>query len=129
MSEKELETTEFESHPAIGAEEYTHAGKNIEIKDREVEFVDNSPEEKKQDVDKFKQRAEDILVPLLKDARAQGIRIGILSCSKIVMEKLNDKSKSLIDRISDVKKFCNVAIKNDKFLDGTTTEDKGENNG
>lgn len=118
MSEKELETTEFKSPPAISSDEYTEAGKNIEIK------ADN----KEAEVDKFKDKAEEILVPIIKNARAQGIRIGMLSCSKVVMEKLNDKSKSLMDRITDVRNFCNVAIKNDKFLDGVAPEDKDDVN-
>ena len=108
MSEKELETTEFKSPPAISTGEYIHSAKNIEIKD-----------------DADKKEAE---VPIIKNARAQGIRIGMLSCSKVVMEKLNDKSKSLMDRITDVRNFCNVAIKNDKFLDGVAPEDKDDVN-
>lgn len=121
MSEKELETTEFKSPPAISSDEYVEAGKNIEINTN-----DSKPSDKEAEVDKFKEKAEDILVPIIKNARAQGIRIGMLSCSKIVMDKLNDKSKSLIDRITDVKNFCNVAIKNDKFLDGVASEDKDD---
>lgn len=120
MSEKELETTEFKSLPAISTGEYTHSAKNIEIKD--------DADKKEAEVDNFKEKAEDILVPIIKNARAQGIRIGMLSCSKIVMEKLNDKSKSLMDRITDVRNFCNVAIKNDKFLDGVAPEDKDDVN-
>lgn len=123
MSDKELETTEFKSHPSISTGEYTQSAKNIEIN-----TDDSKPSDKEAEVDKFKEKAEDILVPIIKNARAQGIRIGMLSCSKIVMEKLNDKSKSLMDRITDVRNFCNVAIKNDKFLDGVAPEDKDDVN-
>jgi hypothetical protein len=126
MPEKKLEKSEFKTPPAISSEEYTHSGKNIEIKDGKVEFVDNKSTNKEKEVDKFKDKAEEILIPIIKNARAQGIRIGMLSCSKIVMDKLNDKSKSLIDRITDVKNFCNVAIKNDKFLDGVASEDEDD---
>lgn len=65
----------------------------------------------------FENRAEQIIRPLLEKQRAQGIRIGILTASKVVMEHLNDTSKPLLKRIEAVKKFCRVAMKDeDKFL-------------
>jgi hypothetical protein len=82
--------------------------------------------EAKNQQEDFGSRAEQIIRPLLEKQRAQGIRIGMLSCSKIVMDKLNDKSKSLMDRITDVKRFCNVAIKNEKFLEEVTTVEPEE---
>ena len=54
----------------------------------------------------------------------RGIKIGVLTNSRIVLDKLNDTSKSLEDRIEDVKKFCQVPLDNkEKFLD------QDENNG
>ena len=65
----------------------------------------------------FENRAEQIIRPLLEKQRAQGIRIGMLSASKVVMGYLNDTSKPLLKRIEAVKKFCSVAMKDeDKFL-------------
>ena len=65
----------------------------------------------------FENRAKQIIRPLLEKQRAQGIRIGMLSASKVVMGYLNDTSKPLLKRIEAVKKFCSVAMKDeDKFL-------------
>ena len=65
----------------------------------------------------FENRAEQIIRPLLEKQRVQGIRIGILTASKVVMGHLNDTSKPLLKRIEAVKKFCGVAIKDeDNFL-------------
>ena len=62
-------------------------------------------------------RAEQIIRPLMEKQRAQGIRIGMLSASKVVMGHLNDTSKPLLKRIEAVKKFCGVAMKDeDNFL-------------
>ena len=36
----------------------------------------------------------------------RGLRVGILTVSKIVYDKLNDSSKPLMTRINDVKKWC-----------------------
>ena len=47
----------------------------------------------------------------------------IYAASKAVYDKLNDKSKPLTERIDNVNKYCNVAVKNkDKFLDITENE-------
>ena len=63
------------------------------------------------------QKLEKIFLSNLEKQRTQGIRIGMLSVSKIISDKLNDTSKPLIERISDVKKFCSVAAKDEnEFL-------------
>ncbi|MDY4494874.1 MAG: hypothetical protein SPE24_08315 [Erysipelotrichaceae bacterium] len=36
-----------------------------------------------------------------------GVSVGVLAACKIVLKKLNNPSKSFMDRISDVKTFCN----------------------
>lgn len=36
-----------------------------------------------------------------------GVSVGVLATCKIVLKKLNNPSKSFIDRISDIKAFCN----------------------
>lgn len=69
----------------------------------------NSPEKEKE--------LENIIRASLEKQRVQGIRIGMLAASKAVMEHLNDTSKPLLKRIEAIKKFCNVALKDeDKFL-------------
>ena len=81
-----------------------------------MQETNNNPQLKDKQKD-FENRAEQIIRPLLEKQRAQGIRIGMLSASKVVMGHLNDTSKSLLKRIEAVKKFCGVAIKDeDKFL-------------
>ena len=69
----------------------------------------NSPEKEKE--------LENIIRASLEKQRVQGIRIGMLAASKAVMEHFNDTSKPLLKRIEAIKKFCNVALKDeDKFL-------------
>lgn len=36
-----------------------------------------------------------------------GVSVGVFTACKIILKKLNNPSKSFIDRISDVKSFCN----------------------
>lgn len=79
----------------------------------------------------FENRAEQIIRPLLEKQRVQGIRIGILTASRVVMGYLNDTSKPLLKRIEAIKKFCGVAMKDeDKFLNqginDTPTESETE---
>ena len=75
----------------------------------------------------FENRAEQIIRPLLEKQRAQGIRIGILTASKVVMGHLNDTSKPLLKRIEAVKKFCGVAMKDeDKFLNQNINDTPAE---
>ena len=63
------------------------------------------------------QKLEKIFRSNLEKQRTQGIRIGMLSVSKIISDKLNDTSKPLMERINDVKKFCSVSLKDkNKFL-------------
>ena len=81
----------------------------------------NSPEKEKE--------LENIIRASLEKQRVQGIRIGMLAASKAVMEHLNDTSKPLLKRIEAIKKFCNVALKDeDKFLNQgiTDTPDESE---
>ena len=80
-------------------------------KEKDVDNVTltNSPEKEKE--------LENIIRASLEKQRVQGIRIGMLAASKAVMEHLNDTSKPLLKRIEAIKKFCNVALKDeDKFL-------------
>lgn len=56
----------------------------------------------------------------------RGIRVGIQTCSKVCLEKLNDSSKLLMKRIEDTKKYCAVATQPGfltKGIDDTPSED------
>jgi hypothetical protein len=53
----------------------------------------------------------------------RGLRVGILTVSKIVYDKLNDSSKPLMTRINDVKKYCKVPLdNNNKFVANNVKE-------
>ena len=85
---------------SISTDKYTVSAKNIEFKQEQQ--------------DDFGKRAEEIIRPMLEKQKAIGIRIGLLAASKAVMERLNDTSKPLLKRIELIKKFCNVAMKDEK---------------
>lgn len=56
----------------------------------------------------------------------RGIRVGIQTCSKVCLEKLNDSSKPLMKRIEDTKKYCTVATQPGfltKGIDDTPSEE------
>lgn len=56
----------------------------------------------------------------------RGIRVGIQTCSKVCLEKLNDSSKPLMKRIEDTKKYCAVATQPGfltKGIDDTPSEE------
>ncbi|MBQ2397791.1 MAG: hypothetical protein II304_12285 [Bacteroidales bacterium] len=72
-------------------------------------------------------KIEDIFKKNLLRARNEGIRIGILTASKVVLDKLNDSSKPLMERINSIKKYCTVATKNEKaFLNNETSKESQE---
>lgn len=57
----------------------------------------------------------------------RGIRVGIQTCSKICIEKLNDNSKPLMKRIEDTKKYCSVATQSDFLTKGIDETPSKEN--
>ena len=96
---------------SVSTDKYTVSGKNIEFKQEQQ--------------DDFGKCAEDIIRPMLEKQKAIGIRIGLLAASKAVMERLNDTSKPLLKRIELVKKFCNVAMKDEKgFLNDESDDNE-----
>lgn len=52
---------------------------------------------------------EELLKTKLKEQYNRGVRVGILSVSKVVLDKLSDRSKPLTKRIEEIKKYCAVA--------------------
>lgn len=55
-----------------------------------------------------------------------GIKVGIQTCSKVCLEKLNDNSKPLMKRIENIKKYCAVATQPDfltKGIDDTPSKE------
>ena len=56
----------------------------------------------------------------------RGIKVGIQTCSKVCLEKLNDNSKPLMKRIENIKKYCAVATQPDfltKGIDDTPSKE------
>ena len=96
---------------SISTDKYTVSAKNLEFK-----------QEQQND---FGKRAEEIIRPMLERQKAIGIRIGLLAASKAIMERLNDTSKPLLKRIELIKKFCNVAMKDEKgFLNDESDDNE-----
>ena len=52
---------------------------------------------------------EAILKQKLDESYNNGVRVGILTVSKIVSDMLNDRKTSLMGRVEKVKRFCKVA--------------------
>lgn len=61
---------------------------------------------------------EELLRTKLQKQFSRGIRVGIQTCSKVCLEKLNDSSKPLMKRIDEVKKYCSVALQPDFLTRG-----------
>lgn len=59
-----------------------------------------TPEQEKQFEEIFKQK--------LQEQYTRGLRVGVLTISQVILEKLDDTSKPLIERIKDVKHFCKI---------------------
>ena len=63
------------------------------------------------------QQATELAQSILKQQYDKGLKAGIYIASAIVNEKLNNKDKSLAERVNDVKKYCRVAInQKEKFV-------------
>lgn len=64
------------------------------------------------------QQATELAQSILKQQYDKGLKAGIYIASAIVNEKLNNKDKSLAERVNDVKKYCRVAIdQKEKFVE------------
>lgn len=64
------------------------------------------------------EKIEKMIQDMLQKQYVKGMRVGAYTVSKIVHDKLNDKTKPLMDRINDVNKYVDVAVNNkEKFLE------------
>lgn len=78
-------------------------------------------EEKSTDMQEF----ESLLKARLQERYDKGVRVGMMTVSKIVMDLLNDKQKSFTGRIESVKHFCKITTQLDqrqKILDNTKND-------
>lgn len=64
------------------------------------------------------QQATELARSILQQQYNKGLKAGLYIASSVVNEKLNNKSKSLAERVNDVKKYCRVAIdQKEKFVE------------
>lgn len=75
--------------------------------DGNMEEVVSNPEE----------QLEEVIRARLKEQYDRGIRVGIMSLSKLVNDKLSDSSLPLMKRIAEVKKLCRIAPSVEKKYD------------
>ena len=64
------------------------------------------------------QQATELAQSILQQQYNKGLKAGLYIANSVVNEKLNNKSKSLAERVNDVKKYCRVAIdQKEKFVE------------
>ena len=66
---------------------------------------------------------EELFKVKLKEQYNHGLHVGILSVSKVVLDKLNDNSKPLMKRIEDVKRFCKTPLSKQKQVERVLNEE------
>lgn len=67
--------------------------------------------------DEQEKQLEELFKVKLKEQYNRGLHVGILSVSKVVLDKLNDGSKPFMKRIEDVKKFCSTPWNKQKQIE------------
>lgn len=72
--------------------------------------------------DAQEKQLEELFKTKLKEQYNRGLQVGILSVSKVVLDKLNDSSKPLMKRIEDVKKFCSTPWNRQKKIEQALKE-------
>lgn len=73
--------------------------------------------------DEQEKQLEELFKVKLKEQYNRGLQVGILSVSKVVLDKLNDSSKPLMKRIEDVKKFCSTPWNRQKKIEQALKEE------
>lgn len=76
---------------------------------RNIDFLFNNENSKKAEKSS-EEKLEELFKIELQKQFLQGLKGGMFVVSQTVLEKLNDTSKPLMDRISDIKKYCKVSI-------------------
>lgn len=72
--------------------------------------------------DEQEKQLEELFKTKLKEQYNRGLHVGILSVSKVVLDKLNDSSKPFMKRIEDVKKFCETPWNRQKKIEQALKE-------
>ena len=80
---------------------------------RNIDFLFNNENSKKAEKSS-EEKLEELFKIELQKQFLQGLKGGMFVVSQTVLEKLNDTSKPLMDRISDIKRYCKVSISQKK---------------
>lgn len=76
--------------------------------------------------DTQEKQLEELFKTKLKEQYNRGLHVGILSVSKVVLDKLNDSSKPFMKRIEDVKKFCSTPWNKQKQIEKALNDAQGK---
>lgn len=68
--------------------------------------------------DEHSKELENLFRTELQKQYLRGLRAGVKTASTVCLEKLNDNSKPLLNRIKDAKKYCSVALQPDFLTKG-----------
>ena len=75
----------------------------------EKEVVKNPDANKEEVAPDTNEQLEEVIRARLKEQYDRGVRVGIMSLSKLVNDKLSDSSLPLMKRIAEVRKLCKIA--------------------
>jgi len=56
--------------------------------------------------DTQEKQLEELFKVQLREHYNKGLKVGVLSASKVILDKLNDSSKPFVERVEWVKRFC-----------------------
>ena len=74
------------------------------------------------------QQFKDKLKSTIDEKYNEGVFVGALSVSKIILEKLNDNSKPLAKRINEIKRFCEIPLNKQKKIESLLKKQKMNSN-
>ena len=78
-------------------------------------------------MDKEQSKAMELLIRTRLNVHfLRGVRVGIQTCSKVVLEKLNDREKTFIQRVDEVKKYCSTANQKEFLEKGISENSNNE---
>lgn len=60
---------------------------------------------------------EELFKTKLQEQYNRGLHVGVLTISKVILDKLNDNSKPFMKRIEDVKRFCETPWNKQKQIE------------
>lgn len=85
--------------------------------EEEKEVTQNPEENTAEAVPNTEEQLEEVIRARLQEQYDRGVRVGIMSLSKLVNDKLSDSSLPLMKRIAEVRKLCRIAPSVEKKYD------------